>query len=167
MRTKADENTPTVLPPAALASGGRRATAPLRALAHLRLARRGDVLPRDADQLLAERSKHDSFPLAPSNTYGRNTVDDSLLRQALEVIFGGNHWHADHPLLRGDPASVAVLVELLNDDDPQVKMIAAKGLGTVGTGARSALPELRRESAQAFGLVRDLAAEAVRRIDPD
>jgi hypothetical protein len=114
-----------------------------------------------------EASRCDSFPLAKSNTYGRNTVNDSSFQIARQRWLGSNDWHADHPLLRGDPAAVSLLLELLNDDDPQVKMIAAKGLANAGPSGRSASTELRRELDHEFGLVRDLAAEALHRIDPE
>lgn len=109
----------------------------------------------------------DSFPLAVRHTYCRNTADDSTLRQALQVLFGSNDWPADHPLLRGDPASVPVLSELLHDDDPHVKIIAARGLGNVGPGARSAVPELQRELHHQWGAVRQFATDALRRIEPE
>ena len=49
---------------------------------------------------------------------------------------------SDHPLLQGDPAAVPVLVELLKDSDPEIRLIALEALCNTGTAAKAAVPVL-------------------------
>jgi hypothetical protein len=114
-----------------------------------------------------EARECDSFPLAPRHTYGRNMVDDSSLLQAQQLVLGMKEWPDDHPLFRGDPDAVPVLLELLDDDDHQVKMIAAKGLGHIGPESRAGFSRLQRELDHKYDIVRRMAAEAMHRIDPE
>src|SRR5262249_21345135 len=51
-------------------------------------------------------------------------------------------YHEKFQLLRGDPAAVPVLVELLRWPDLVVRERAAVGLGDAGAGARPAVPAL-------------------------
>jgi hypothetical protein len=46
------------------------------------------------------------------------------------------------PLLQGDVEAVPVLLELLKDPEPQIRLVAAEGLGAVGPPASVAVPHL-------------------------
>jgi hypothetical protein len=71
----------------------------------------------------------------------------------------------DERLLRGDPAAVPVLIELLRSPEDQSRTAGAYGLGRVGPAAREAAPELL--GAYAKNVTFDAARLSLRRIDPD
>jgi hypothetical protein len=52
--------------------------------------------------------------------------------------------HPPLPLFRGDPASLPVLVEMLESLDPKVRAVAAAGLARLGEKGVSAIPALCR-----------------------
>src|SRR5205807_1668175 len=64
----------------------------------------------------------------------------------------------DLVLLKGDPAALPVLVELLRVNDVKVRRIVARGLGKIGPAAKSSFPELLNvlESTQDSSLFRDV-----------
>src|SRR5262249_27404682 len=66
------------------------------------------------------------------------------------------------PLLNGDPAALAVLVELLKDRNPEVRRIAAQGLEAIGPAARPALREALHDRDDQ---VRASAAEILNRLE--
>jgi HEAT repeats len=47
-----------------------------------------------------------------------------------------------HPLMQHDPASVPVLLDLLHDPDPEIRLIAIEALEKIGPDARAAVPVL-------------------------
>jgi HEAT repeat protein len=65
-------------------------------------------------------------------------------------------------LLKGDPAALAVLVDLLKDRDPKFRRIAAQGLEAIGPAARPALREALHDR---DGKVRASAEEILDRIE--
>jgi hypothetical protein len=71
----------------------------------------------------------------------------------------------DCPLLAGDPDAVPVLMELLRDPDPKVRLIAIQGLEIVGPAAGPAVPALLR--ALRDKELGDDVFQALGRIDPE
>jgi hypothetical protein len=79
----------------------------------------------------------------------------------------GNTPSVHSPLLNGDPAALAVLVELLKDRDPQVRGLAAEGLGKIGPAALPAFSALLEARHDEDWWVRHQAEDALYRIDPE
>jgi hypothetical protein len=73
----------------------------------------------------------------------------------------------DQSLLRGDPAAVAVLGELLARPEHPSRMAAAYGLRRVGPAARAAVPRLLAAVEDEDDEVSFLAVQAMFRVDPD
>jgi hypothetical protein len=95
----------------------------------------------------------------------------------VKAVFGLPHTVTSprFPLRDDDPSAVPVLIDLLKDPDPGVRMYAAESLGGLGTAAAAAVPalteSLRDEDVGGFGYrVCDRAAWALERVrgqDPD
>lgn len=72
---------------------------------------------------------------------------------------------ADKRLLGGDSEAIPVLLELLQDDDPQVRLVACEGLIEVGPNANSAVPALNAALTDNDHEVRRAARGAIETIE--
>jgi HEAT repeat protein len=64
-----------------------------------------------------------------------------------------------------DPAIMAALTKAIKDPCAAVRLIAVKTVGEIGPGAKDAVPVIREALADSDRDVRQLAAEALRKID--
>jgi hypothetical protein len=76
-------------------------------------------------------------------------------------------WHGKLALLSGEPEAAPVLLVLLRDHDPRVRLIAAEGLGRIGKPARTAIPALVETLEDEDLEVSNEAEDALFRIDWD
>jgi hypothetical protein len=72
----------------------------------------------------------------------------------------------DPPLQQGDTQALPVLLQLLNAPEPNVRVLAIRGLGNVGPAAREAVPILLAALDDDGDGVADEAAAALIAIDP-
>jgi hypothetical protein len=73
---------------------------------------------------------------------------------------------SDLDVLAGNPKAVPVLLELLSDNEWSVRILAARGLGSIGPPAGAAVPTLLQLREQSPAVVAKECEEAIRRIDP-
>jgi len=78
---------------------------------------------------------------------------------------------AEVPFTDGDPRAVPVLIELLDNRDPDVRLLAARGLCRIGPEAKGAMPALQKTldadiDRREFDVVLELE-NAIERIDPE
>jgi hypothetical protein len=69
------------------------------------------------------------------------------------------------PLLKGDPAALPVLIELLESTDSQVRLMAAEGLEQLREKARPAIPALLHAIDDEDETVREQAEQTLYRVD--
>jgi HEAT repeat protein len=91
------------------------------------------------------------------------------LRQALKTEkYGGAHKAAAEALEAIDPeTAVPALIEALQSDMWDIKTVSARDLGSLGPKAKAAIPELRKALGHNKDLVREAAADALKKIDPE
>jgi hypothetical protein len=71
------------------------------------------------------------------------------------------------PLVDGDDHALPVLIELLRNDDPKVRQLAAWGLGILGKRARVAMPDLVKHLQDENPKVVAAVAESLKKIKAD
>jgi hypothetical protein len=87
----------------------------------------------------------------------------ATLLQALGIQMAEERF--DMPLLKGDPAALPVLTELLESTDSQVRLMAAEGLEQLGEKARPAIPALLRAIHDEDETVREQAEQTLYCVD--
>ena len=80
---------------------------------------------------------------ANNNIVLRNADDFYSMSELKPRWLRHDVWHLDHPLMQGNPAAVSVLLELLKDDRPNIRIIALCALARIGPGAEEAVPAIR------------------------
>jgi hypothetical protein len=93
-----------------------------------------------------------------------SSVEQVLATLNLTTI---KHKSDDFVLLNGDSTAIPVLIALLRDPEPQVRQIAAQGLGKVGAGASAAIPAISIACHDENDMVQQQARQALRAIDPE
>src|SRR5262249_44528442 len=123
-----------------------------------------DAASRHAIPALIEALGKKEAPTPPDEGAGPL---DSLLEPDLHRHFGGSGIHSAHaaagdpPPVVATPASVGVLVNALQSPDHGVRANAARSLGSIGPGAKDAIPVLLdalsdREASVRWGAARAL-----------
>jgi hypothetical protein len=82
-----------------------------------------------------------------------------------------NDWDLDHPLLRGDPKALSVLLQLLDESDDEsweVRLIAIYSLAKIGPEAKPAVAAIEKEFSRPYdNTLRSAAYSALSKIDPE
>jgi HEAT repeat protein len=97
-----------------------------------------------------------------------STLDQVKKALGLQFTVTANRY----PLREDDAAAIPVLIELLHDKDPSVRMYSAETLGAFGAKAEVAIPALKnfltiRKSAGSASQLVERAAEAIASIESD
>jgi hypothetical protein len=102
--------------------------------------------------------------LQPAEGWDRRS---SPSEEFLEAVTGNRSWFvsAKLVLVEPEPAALSVLIELLHDPSPQVRLIAVRGLGYLSQEAKPAIPALQALCGDEHVDVRQEAITTVRWIE--